>query len=91
MPPHGDSRTPLSDLEQAIQDRIVERTGGRVRGLKVEVSDDRVLIQGRTASFHLKQLAIQGILEVVGSHCTRRIEHNIQVDGKPPKSDPEAG
>jgi hypothetical protein len=42
MPPEEDSRTPLAELEKAIKRRIVERTGGRIRTLEIEVSDSQV-------------------------------------------------
>jgi hypothetical protein len=44
--------------------QIVERTRGRIQGLAVQVSDDRLLIRGCDPSFHLKQLAIQGVCTV---------------------------
>jgi hypothetical protein len=55
----------LADLEMAIKRRIAQRTAGRIRALAVSVEADRIEIRGQAASFHLKQLAIQGLLEAI--------------------------
>jgi hypothetical protein len=77
----------LADLEQAIQLRIVERTCGRIQGLEVEASGDRVFIRGRAASFHLKQLAIQGIMEAMDSPTSPRLQVELQISVSPAKRD----
>jgi hypothetical protein len=53
-------------VEQSIRDEIVRRTGGRVQMLEVEVKGELIVIRGRASCYHLKQLAIQAVLEVVG-------------------------
>jgi hypothetical protein len=78
-----------ADLEQAIKHQIVQRTGRRIQGLKVEVSDDRLLIRGRAASFHLKQLAIQGVMDVIGSRVATQLQVEVQVSGSLPNSEAE--
>jgi hypothetical protein len=40
-----------------LHQRVITRTGRRVRDLTVEVGPGRVVLRGRTASFHVKQLA----------------------------------
>ena len=37
----------------------------RIRGLTVEEVDGRVVIRGQAATYHTKQLAVQGALEVL--------------------------
>jgi hypothetical protein len=70
----------LPDLEQAIRDRIVQRTADRIRGLGVEATGDRIVISGRAATFHLKQLAIQGVFDVIGSrHKNQHVEIDVQI------------
>src|SRR5437879_5434467 len=64
-------------LEQVIRRRIVQRVGGRLQSLDVKVIDDRVVVSGRAASFHAKQLALQGILDVIGTASTMQIELNL--------------
>jgi osmotically-inducible protein OsmY len=76
-----------AELEQAIKNRIVQRTGWRIQTLEVEVSDSCVVIRGCAPSYYLKQLALQGVLEVIGTAGATRIELDIQVASRPPKFD----
>ncbi len=52
---------------QAISERIERyvrlRTGGMIRGLRVEVQDDDVVISGRTTTYYNKQLATHAALD----------------------------
>jgi hypothetical protein len=68
-------------LELAIKCRILHRTASRIRMLGVEVTGDRVVIRGRAASYYLKQLALQGVFDVIGRAGATRIELDIDVDG----------
>lgn len=72
------STTPKSLLEVVTQ-RIVDRTSRRVRNLVVEIATagDRVVLRGRAASFHVKQLAQQGAREAL-PHA--RLENAIVVE-----------
>jgi hypothetical protein len=78
-----------AELEQAITQRIVRRTGRQIRGLEVKLVGDYILLRGRTLSFHLKQLALQGLLEAIGTGGSIRIELDIQVEGTLPETYPE--
>ena len=71
--------TKLADFELAIKRRIALRTAGRIHALEVEVVADRIEIRGWTRSFHLKQLAIQGALEEVGT--SGQAQH-FEIDAK---------
>lgn len=64
----------LADL---VRERVVNRTGRRVRDLRVEVGPGRVTLRGRAASFYVKQLALQGAREAVPG---ARLENAIVVD-----------
>jgi hypothetical protein len=78
----------LADLKQAVKQRIVQRTAGRILGLEVDVTADRVEIRGRAANFHLKQLAIQAVLEEVGSWGdTQQVVIDVQIVVLPAESD----
>jgi hypothetical protein len=74
-----------SKLKQEIRDRIAQVTGGRIHELEVELIDDRVVIRGYTASYYLKQLALQGVLDVVGGAGAINLEFNIRVMTNPPR------
>jgi hypothetical protein len=46
--------------------RLVEqRTGFRIRDVLVELDRDHVVLRGQTPSFHVKQLAQEGIIDVM--------------------------
>ena len=54
------------------------RTGRRVRNLRVELRPEQVVLLGRAASFHVKQLAQHGVRELLPDV---RLENTIIVDG----------
>ena len=82
-----ENRPQPPELEQNIKDRIAQRTRVRIQTLEVEVIGNRVVIRGCVPSYYIKQLVLQGALDVVGSAGATRIELNIQVTCGPPKSD----
>jgi hypothetical protein len=89
MPVEEEVRSRADEIERAIKDRIMQRTGRRIRALEVEVMGDRVMVRGRTTTYHLKQLALQGLLEVTEAVCSTRVEHTIQVEDDQPNTDAE--
>ena len=76
----------LADLEQTIRHRIAQRTGARIQELEVEVNDVHVVVRGCTASFHLKQLAIQGVFDVIGAGGSTRFEIDVPITVGLPRS-----
>ena len=68
-------------LELAIMGQIVQRTGGRIQMLEVEMLEDAVVIRGCAPCYYIKQLALQGVLDVIGSRRTSRVELNVLVQG----------
>jgi hypothetical protein len=64
-------------VEQAIRDEIMRRTGGRIQLLEVEVRGERIVVRGRASCYHLKQLAIQAVLEVVDFACPISVELEV--------------
>ena len=72
-----------SACEESIKRRIVQRTGGRIRLLQVETIGSRVVICGSAPSYYLKQLALRGACEVLGSAALSQIEFNVEVSGSP--------
>jgi hypothetical protein len=78
----------LVELELAVKQRIERLTAGRIHGLEVVVTADRVEIHGQAAAFYLKQLAIQGVLEEVGSwDNSRQVVIAVQIEVPPAGSD----
>ena len=74
-------------LERAIERQVMQRTWGRIQALEVKVSHDLVIVRGRAPSYYVEQLALQGVLDLIESASTMRIELNIQVAS--PRSGPE--
>ncbi len=54
-----------STLAQRVESRVRESTYGRIRNLKVEEIQGRVVVRGEVPSHHTKQLAFQGALELL--------------------------
>ena len=74
-------------LGRAIERQVMQRTWGRIQALDVKVSHDLVIVRGRAPSYYVKQLALQGVLDVTEPAGETRIELNIQVAS--PRSGPE--
>ena len=67
----------LPHLQQELERQVSLRTGRRVRNLTVELESERIVLRGQTASYHVKQLAQHGILEVMPD---ARLENGIVVE-----------
>jgi hypothetical protein len=78
-------------LRRAIERRIVQRTWGRIQALEVEVTDNRVVVRGRSPSYYIEQLVLQGVLDLIGSAGAMRIELSIQVGTQAGAARPGAG
>jgi hypothetical protein len=52
-------------LQQEVESHVQARTGRRVRDLAIELRSERVILRGRAASYYVKQLAQQGVREVL--------------------------
>jgi len=64
-------------VAEILHERVSTRTGRRVRDLAVEVAHGRVVLRGRTASFHVKQLAQHEARELLPD---ARLENAIVVE-----------
>ena len=49
----------------ALFELVEERTHRRIHDLQVEIDDGNVVLKGRAGSYHVKQLAQHGILDVL--------------------------
>jgi hypothetical protein len=63
-------------LQNEIESRVLTRTGRRVRGLAIELRPERVVLRGCASSYYVKQLAQQGVRDVL-PHV--RLENAITV------------
>ena len=56
------------DLAERIEGYIERRASGRIRDLHVVCSDDSIILQGRSRTYHAKQLAQQAVLDLTDGH-----------------------
>ncbi len=69
---------PFADRVVERIERVVRlRTGGMIRGLRVEVGERQVTLTGRTTTFFCKQLATSAALEAVDD---RTLSNLIEVN-----------
>lgn len=64
----SDSRTAVERLEietVELERLVAARTHRRVRELRVDRNEDGLVLRGQTNSYHVKQLAQHGILDVM--------------------------
>jgi len=52
------------DLAERLEGYIEQKASGRIRDLHVVCSDDRIILQGRSRTYHAKQLAQQAVLDL---------------------------
>jgi hypothetical protein len=64
------------DLAERLEGYIELKASGRIRDLHVVCSDDTIILQGRSRTYHAKQLAQQAVLDVTDGHTllTNQIE-----------------
>jgi hypothetical protein len=81
-----ESRPRYKTLVQAIKDRILNRTGGRMRALAIELTDCGLVVRGSAPCYHVKQLALQGVFDVLNSVHQTKIGCSLEVVVPPPVS-----
>jgi hypothetical protein len=54
-----------AQLQQELEYQVQARTGRRIRNLAVELRPERVVLYGRTNTYYVKQLAQQGVRELL--------------------------
>ncbi len=68
-----------ASLRQELERHVRTRTGRRVRDLTVELQQGRVVLRGQTATYHVKQLAQQGVRDLLPEV---HLENAIVVDDR---------
>jgi hypothetical protein len=64
-----DSLGPMPSLAERVETKVRQFAHGRIRNLVVEEVQGLVIVSGQAPSFHAKQLALQGALELLS--CDR--------------------
>jgi hypothetical protein len=67
----------LATTRELLTERVLARTGRRVRDLTVEVVEEKVVLRGQADSFHVKQLAQHGVWELLP---TAKLQNAIEVN-----------
>jgi hypothetical protein len=68
-------RTP--QLQWRLERQVQTRTGHRIRDLAIRLDQERVILNGRAASYYLKQLAQHGVRDILPQAS---LENDIEVD-----------
>jgi len=70
MDPRWSGRTGSNreELAERLEGYIERRASGRIRDLHVVCSDDSIILQGRSRTYHAKQLAQQAVLDLTDGH-----------------------
>lgn len=55
-------------LAEQLEGYIEQRASGRIRDLHVVCSADSIVLQGRSRTYHAKQLAQQAVLDLTDGH-----------------------
>ena len=55
---------PTQTEDDCLEARMQRRLGNRIRGLRVQLQDRGVILQGRTTTYHAKQLAQHAAMEL---------------------------
>ncbi len=78
---HPKLRFTLAEQNGRLECSITRRTGGRIRDLRVETVDGRVIVRGRSDSHHVKQLALAAVMEAFEASQTQaeKVELDIEV------------
>jgi len=57
-----------AELAERLEGYIELKASGRIRDLHVVCSDDMIILQGRSRTYHAKQLAQQAVLDLTDGH-----------------------
>lgn len=56
------------EMADCLEGYIERRASGRIRDLHVVCSDNSIILQGRSRTYHAKQLAQQAVLDLTDGH-----------------------
>ncbi|QEH36853.1 hypothetical protein OJF2_54380 [Aquisphaera giovannonii] len=56
------------EVARYIEGHVNRVANGRIRDLHVDYSEDRIVLQGRSRTYHVKQLAHQAVLDLTDGH-----------------------
>jgi hypothetical protein len=56
------------ELAEFIEGHVNRAASGRIRDLHVVYSEEKIILQGRSRTYHAKQLAQQAVLDLTDGH-----------------------
>jgi len=66
--PRYDSGKSHQELAQFIEGHVNRVANGRIRDLHVVYSEERIILQGRSRTYHAKQMAHQAVLDLTDGY-----------------------
>ena len=73
-------RFSMAEQTARLECSIARRTGGRIRNLRVEAVDGRVIVHGRCISYHVRQLALAAVLEAFEASESQSEKVELDID-----------
>ena len=66
-----------------LESLIAKETGGRIHRLRVETIEGRIIVHGRSGTYHVRQLVLAAVMEAMESSVVepQKVELDIQVCG----------
>ena len=52
-------------IAECVERLVSSRTGGKIRNLRVEINEDKIVLSGRTTTYYNKQLATHAALTAI--------------------------
>jgi len=77
---HPRLRFTLAEQTGRLECSIMRRTGGRIRNLRVETVDGRVIVSGRSDSHYVKQLALAAVREAFEASESQSDKIELEID-----------
>ena len=68
-----------SERVARVRSQIMRKTSRRIRHLKVETADDRIVVRGFAPSYYVKQLALHAIFEAMAGAPVGEIVLDVEV------------
>jgi hypothetical protein len=79
MQPEGEVHSIPPRLERTVEQKLHERTFGRVQNLRVELINGQIVVHGSTRSYYVKLLALEAAGEVRALICPISLVVDIEV------------
>ena len=80
---HHMTRSKFAEQNRRLEKLITKETGGRIHRLRVETIEGRIVVHGRTGTYHVRQLVLAVVMEAMKSSVLepQELELDIQVCG----------